>query len=431
MEISAIIKILAGFAGVLVVNRLKVPLGIALMAGGVALEFWAGRGLTQIGLDFIKALSRPELWLLMINISLITELGYFMAEGPNAQALIAGSRRLGGRYGHIMSLVAIPAAIGLVPMPGGALFSAPLVGETVKETGQTPEWKGSVNYWFRHVMEYWWPLYPVVIVTLSIFTMPTWQFMAMQAPFTVISIMAGYIFLLRPHLESLSVSPTDVTPPATSAVQVLMPIAFIVLCTMLLPGFYKVIVPKASPSAWKLLGMLTGLAGGLLWIAQVQRGDKSKKMFANLWTKKTGNMLMTLAGVMIFQSLLQASELLPEASRDLANYRMPIGVVIAILPFIAGLVTGIAIGFAGAAFPLVVGFMGAPGSQLTPMATLVLAFTMGYAGMMLSPVHLCFLLTKEYFMAPFSRMYQHLAPCVLTVVGAGLILHMLFQYLGW
>lgn len=431
MEVSAIIKILVVFAGVLAVNRLKTPLGIALMAGGVALEFWAGRSATQIGVDFIAALSRPDLWLLLINISLITELGYFMAEGPNAQAMIASSRRLGGKYGHIMSLVAIPAAIGLVPMPGGALFSAPLVGETVKETGQSPEWKAAVNYWFRHVMEYWWPLYPVVIVTLSIFTIPTWQFMAMQAPFTAISIAAGYFFLLRPHLQTLSVSLRDTPTSNGSAVHVLLPIFFIVLCTLLLPGFYKALTPTAGPSAWKLLGMLTGLVGGLLWIAQVRRGDKSKKMFANFWSKKTANMLMTLAGVLIFQSLLQTSELLPEASRDLSNYRMPVEVVIAFLPFIAGLVTGIAIGFAGAAFPLVVGFMGAPGSSLTPMATLVLAFSMGYAGMMFSPVHLCFVLTKEYFMAPFSKMYRYLTPCVLTVVGAGLILHVVFRYLGW
>ena len=101
------------------------------------------------------------------------------------------------------------------------------------------------------------------------------------------------------------------------------------------------------------------------------------------------------------------------------------------MPFIAGLVTGIAIGFAGAAFPLVVGLMSAEGSSLTPMATLVLAFTMGYAGMMLSPVHLCFVLTKEYFVAPFSRMYRYLVPCVLTVMAAGLLLHVLFRSLGW
>ena len=171
MEISAIIKILTSFAGVLIINRFKVPLGIALIIGGVGLEIWAGRNVVQIGADLVAGLSRPDLWLLLINISLVTELGYFMAEESNAQTIIAPTQRWGGRHGRLMSLVAIPAAIGLVPMPGGALFSAPLVGKTVEETDHTPEWKAAVNYWFRHVMEYWWPLYPVVIVTLSIFAL--------------------------------------------------------------------------------------------------------------------------------------------------------------------------------------------------------------------------------------------------------------------
>jgi uncharacterized protein len=113
--------------------------------------------------------------------------------GPSCRA----SRRLGGRHGRALSLVLIPASIGLVPMPGGALFSAPLVGETLREKHLPAAWKASVNYWFRHIFEYWWPLYPVVIVTLSIFSLKTWQFFSLQVPFTLVSLLAGWYFILR------------------------------------------------------------------------------------------------------------------------------------------------------------------------------------------------------------------------------------------
>lgn len=431
MELPAIIKIMLGFAGVLLLNRFKIPLGLALIGGGFFLECWVGKNVVDVFSDLLTALSRFDLWLLLINISLITELGYFMAEERNAQAIITATSRWGGRQGHIASLIAIPAAIGLVPMPGGALFSAPLVGKTVEDTEQPPEWKAAVNYWFRHVMEYWWPLYPVVIVTLSIFALSTWQFMAMQAPFTLVSIVAGYVFLLRCHVRTLTVKAQETATATSSAFRVLMPIMFIVLCTLLLPGVYRIWLPAFGPSVCKLLAMLTGLFGGLLWIVIQRRGKSEKKLFQYFLTGKTANMLMTLAGVMIFQSLLQFSNLLPLAGHELSSSRVPVEIIIAFLPFIAGLVTGIAVGFAGTAFPLVAGFMEVEGSGLTPMATLVLAFSMGYSGMMLSPVHLCFVLTKEYFAASFRRMYLYLAPCVLTVMAAGTGLHVLFRLMGW
>lgn len=431
MDVSAIVKILLSFSGVLLLNRFRVPLGLGLIGGGIFLEYWAGKVSAGIVSDIFMALSRFDLWLLLINISLITELGYFMSEDHNAQTIIAATRRWGGRHGYAVSLIAIPAAIGLVPMPGGALFSAPLIGESTKGIDQPPEWKAAVNYWFRHIMEYWWPLYPVVIVTLSIFTLNTWQFMAMQAPFTLVSIAAGYVFLLKGRVQSLTIN-SQQNPSATISVfRVLLPIVFIVLCTLILPGVFKVWLPYLGASVWKLLGMLSGLIGALLWIVMERQGKSEKRLFQHFWTKKTANMLMTLAGVMVFQSLLEASGLLPQASYELSNSHVPLEFIIAFLPFIAGLVTGIAIGFAGAAFPLVVGFMGVEGSGLTPISTLMLAFCMGYSGMMLSPVHLCFVLTKEYFMAPFHRMYRYLVPCVLMIMTTGIGLHVLFRIVGW
>jgi hypothetical protein len=150
-------------------------------------------------------------------------------------------------------------------------------------------------------------------------------------------------------------------------------------------------------------------------------------MFSDLASLKTLNVFVTLAGVMIFESLLDSSGLIPLAGRELSTGRVPIGLIIAFLPFLAGLVTGIAIGFAGAAFPIVVGFISAGEINLHPMAALVLAFSMGYAGMMLSPVHLCFLLTVEYFSASLIKVYKYILPCVMSVMAFGVILYQVLQ----
>jgi integral membrane protein (TIGR00529 family) len=366
----------------------------------------------------------------MLNITLILEFGYFMAEESNSNAIIQAAQRWGGRHGRVFSLILIPAAIGLVPMPGGALFSAPMVGQAVREDNWTPEWKAAVNYWFRHVLEYWWPLYPVVIVTLSIFTVEAWQFMAAQVPFTLISIAAGYFFLLRHHSRALRMPALASSANHGSVFRVVMPILLIVLCTLLLPPLFRHLFPGANAATGKLLAMLAGLLGGLLLLHNSRQAGR-RRLFCFLFTRKTGNVILTLGGVMMFQALLEASGLLPQAARQLTESHMPLPVIIGFLPFLAGLVTGIAIGYAGTAFPLIVGLMGVAGTGLTPISTLVLAFTMGYAGMMLSPVHLCFVLTREYFSSSYFRILPYLLPCVLTVAASGIGLHLLLKIPGW
>lgn len=425
MEISAVAKILIVFFAVLAASRLRIPLGVGLIGGGLALDLWSGKSLHALPADLWQALMRPELWLLTINITMIMEIGHFMSSTENGKAIVSLARRYGGRHGQAVSLILIPATIGLVPLPGGALFSAPLVGRTVENSNNSQEWKAAVNYWFRHILEYWWPLYPVVIVTLSIFTLQTWKFMLLQIPFTFVSLGAGYFFLLRHQTFSFNTDePAEKNLP--SIAHVLLPIAIIVSATLALPGIFRTILPNLNPASWKLLSMLAGLLVSMI-IIWLNRKKHSRKMFSDLASLKTANVFITLAGVMIFESLLDSSGLIPLAGRELSIGRVPIGLIIAFLPFLAGLVTGIAIGFAGAAFPIVVGFISAGDIGLQPMAALVLAFSMGYAGMMLSPVHLCFLLTVDYFSASFIKVYRYILPCVISVMAFGVILYQVLQ----
>lgn len=426
-----LVRVLLVFGGVLLVSRCRMPLGMALLLGGVGLDAWGLHSPAETGGNLLRALTRPELWLLVLNISLIVEIGQFMAARENVQTVIAAARRWGGRHGFVASLIAIPAVIGLVPMPGGALVSAPLVGESLAGYDQPPAWKAAVNYWFRHILEYWWPLYPVVIVTLSMFAIEAWQFMAVQIPFTVVSVAAGYFFLLRRDVGQPEEGEAGGSGEAGGLGGALGPILLIVGATLVLPEMGRAWLPAVSSAVRKMLAMLVGLVAALVWVFVRERRRGGRSMFRLVFTRKTANIVMTLVGVMVFQALLETSGLLPEASRRLAASRVPVAVIVALLPFLAGLVTGIAVGFAGVAFPLVVGFLSVPESGLTPLAALVLAFSAGYAGMMLSPVHLCFVLTNEFFMVPFGRVYRHVFPCVAGVLAAGLGFHLLYRLLGW
>ena len=425
MEIEATVKILTVFMAILIATRLKLQLGLSLIAGGIVLDLWAGRAGMLSG-DLAEALIQPELWLFLLNISLIIEFGVFMTESENSRALVSVVHRWAGRHGRVFGIILLPAILGLVPMPGGAMFSAPLVKKTVDGKDLSPEWKSAANYWFRHLCEYWWPLYPVVIVTLSVLPIPIWKFVLLQLPFTLASILAGVLFILWPQRRNLTLKAEEMESRKGGG-YVLLPLAIVAVSIMTLPQLLGWLLPSLSASVAKLLGMLIGLCLGLAVIARFRKGVVKEAMLKRFFTRKNLNILLTLVGVMFFKSLLESSGVIPEAGRELAAHNMPLIVVVGALPFLAGLVTGIAVGFAGTTFPLIVGLIAAEGSGLTVVAALPVAFGMGYAGMMLSPLHLCLLLTKDYFEANLFKIYRYLVPCVIVVMVFSVVLHLIFS----
>ncbi|MGQ9662783.1 MAG: DUF401 family protein [Kiritimatiellia bacterium] len=419
----AVLKIITVFVAVLLVTRCRVPLGISLALGGVALNLWAKLGPGRTVEHFVQALANPELWLMLAVTVFIIELARYFTQPRNADELVAATRRWGGRHGRVASLMALPAMIGLVPMAAGALFSAPFVEQAGSKMNGVPDWKTAVNYWFRHVWEYWWPLYPGVIVAMAVFQMKTSQFVLTQLPFTPVVVAAGYFFLIRPHLRLLAEEPLQGRMNSRRAIFLMCPLAIVIISVFAFPPLLRLMMPRGTEATQGLLSLLLGLvvAVGVALADDLRHG--SPQLFTMLWDGRSLDVLASLAGVLIFKFMLGKSGLLPVAGRELITSGIPPIVAVAALPFLAGTVTGVAIGFTGASFPLVVGLMTVEGSGLTPSATLVLAYGFGYAGMMLSPVHLCLLVSRDYFGSSLPRVYKAILPCVMTGLGYSMVAH--------
>jgi len=368
--------------------------------------------------------------LMLAITALITEFGRFMTENRNAEELVAATRRWGGRHGRTVSLIMMPAMIGLIPMPAGALFSAPFVEHAGRGMDKKAEWKSAVNYWFRHVLEFWWPLYPGAIIAMSLFEMDAWKFMTTQIFYTPVALLASYGFLVRSHWRSLV---DEGVPPAGSnrrALFILLPLVIVMLALFLVPAVVDRLLPHAEAASRRMMAVLIGLLAGLVLIVadDLRRGEV--RIFSSLLERRSVNVLITLAAVLIFKSLLQRSGLLPLAGRELLAIGIPIVLAVALLPFLAGLLTGIALGFTGVSFPLVVGLLASEEAGLTPSATLALAYGFGYVGMMLSPMHLCLLVTKDYFSADLRRIYRAILPCVGVVAAFSVVLYTALRLLG-
>ena len=126
-----------------------------------------------------------------------------------------------------------------------------------------------------------------------------------------------------------------------------------------------------------------------------------------------------IVGVGAYKHLLDAAAIVDAIPPFLLRMNLPEVVVIAAVPLIIGLITGVTLAFIAVSFPLLIPLMGGPDVN---MELVMLGFAAGFVGCLLSPVHLCLVLTREYFGASWGGIYRMLLPaCAAIMVVAALI----------
>ncbi len=320
-----------------------------------------------------------------------------------------------------VAMAALPATIGILPMPGGALFSAPLVDDC-DETGTVPpELKTKVNYWFRHIWEYWWPLYPGVLLAIDISGVSPGRFILLQLPMTFAAVAVGWFFLVRKipppchDNDEQARKQSGKTRQITGIFRAVAPIA-VVAITYTAIRIYVPAVSALNKYAPIVLGILAGMA-----FTHLKRPMTWARWRNIVCSKRVAKLIVLVAAVRIYgavvESKLPSGILLVEKARlEMSGWPAPTLVAIALIPFVSGLSTGLAIGFVGASLPIVMSFVGG-GSFANVAPALALAYACGYAGMLLSPIHVCLIVTNEHFKTNMARSILTLAPPVATLLA--------------
>ncbi|MBE9513569.1 MAG: DUF401 family protein, partial [Chloroflexi bacterium] len=125
--------------------------------------------------------------------------------------------------------------------------------------------------------------------------------------------------------------------------------------------------------------------------------------------------LLLLYAVMLYKATIEISGAAYTLLAVMETIRMPTLAILVVLPLLIGFATGLSLPFVGISFPLLLPFM-TSGSEVSSYAIL-LAYASGAVGYLLSPLHLCLILTTEYFKAPLGMVYRYLLP-PLVALGA-------------
>ena len=421
---------IGSFFLILVLVRFKIPLGAAVLVGGGVLGALFGLGPLQIGAAGLRGMFSPgSIGLGSITV-LLLGLSQTMRGAGQLEEIVKLAKSLLRR--PAVAMASLPALVGLLPMPGGALFSAPMVESAAGGAGESGGRLSAINYWFRHIWEHWWPLYPGVLLAVDYSGWAMDAYVLLQAPLCVFMIVSGLVIFRGAHPD---LHVRGGSPPAgakrrllknTSSIWIVPLIwgagTFLAWAILSSIGFSRLDVRKiAWLSALVKYGpLIVGLLISLLWTARLNRMGVGglRKIFAG---RSIYKLLLLVLSIMAFQRVLQETHAGSEMGSELQAMHVGVVVVVAALPFISGVVTGLAIGFVGISFPIIREMVTASPDEPMAASYIVLAYACGHIGMMLTPMHVCHVVSNKYFETPFAPVYKRTIPaaCImLTLVIA-------------
>ena len=395
--LPAVVKIITSLVLIVAVNRFLKRLLYSVLIGALFLGFWCGH--SPFSLLFIawqRFSSIDNLMLMVVIIEVISLSTLMSRSGVMADLVEAVQSRISRRA----ALAVLPAIIGLLPMPGGAYFSAPLVDSCDTERNIQSLLKTRINYWFRHIWEGWWPLYPSVLVAVDIMGVEIWQFMLVQIPVSLLTLFSGYWFLLRKVPVAARITNEKSTIQDRKNGQPLLVLITPIMVTIAVYTLITIFLPFIGQMN-KYLPMIVGLLTAVI-ILQVQRPQPAKEWRKVLFTKRTLFLVLLIAAVRIYGAVIDTplpSGLLPveQMRLELVQWGIPFLAVMALIPFFSGMAMGLTVGYVGASFPIVLSLLGPDASLMSILSACMLAYGIGFLGEMLTPMHVCLVVTNDYF----------------------------------
>jgi len=304
---------------------------------------------------------------------------------------------------RFLALIFPSLLMGVLPVPAGAMLSAPLVEESGNKIGLTPEVKTFLNYWFRHIFEFIWPIYPGIILAATILNIPVYTFILTLSPVAIVAALTGIGFGLK------KVSFPEIREKSSKGNTLKGILAFFLNAWPIVAIVILVLIIK--------LDIVISLFIIAFLCLFTTKPDK-REFFSILKESLSVKTITLIIAVMIFKQMLESSGLLPLIPLVFEYLRIPKILTLFAIPFFTGITSGLALVVAGVSFPILLPLMGNP----LNLTYVMFAYTAGVAGYLLSPIHLCLVTTIHYFKADTKKVYRLLLlPVVLLILSAFII----------
>ncbi len=331
--------------------------------------------------------------LLALAMGIIPMIGGVMERSGQMDRLVSNLR-----IGQRPSLVLSPALIGMLPVPGGALLSSPLVeGVGQRIAGRT---KAAVNVWFRHALFMVYPLDPTLIMSARIAGLGVYSVIPYLLPGFIAMTVVGWVFLMR------DVEGKIAYPDPFSARDLLPPLGII-----LLAPFLDFLLPKVFAlriTEWSTLLAVSCSLGLALLLSRLPW----REILQTIRSVSPWDFTLMIMAMFLFFQVFQTSGL-PEAMASLTLSEP----LLCMITFLLGVLTGRVYLPTSVVVPTYVRMLGS--STMHPHL-FALVFFSAILGYLVSPVHPCVSVSLEYFDTSISDYLRTMALPVLVALTPAL-----------
>ena len=394
------IALLLSITSILVLLRLKLAPGPSVFVGCLVLSLLILPPLQAPVLMFETVTNLGTLRLVGIIICSLT-----MSKLMEIKGLLLRLSHTLESVGPKLALHLVPAIIGLVPMPGGALVSATAVKGLTGRLGLSPAQATYVNFWFRHLWEASIPVYPAVIAASVVLAVPLGTVVTTMLPSIPLLALTGGIVSWR-VLKGVRSERTQ---------------------SLTVREFLDDLVRAAWPVLLLVGLVIGGLEAAFAFIIVVVVLSLQQRVTRDEFRKAVRyalgpRVMFLLFSVMLYKTVVEQSGAAYALFDDLSAMGVPTALMLLALPMLIGFATGLSVAFVGISFPLLLPFMG-NGDGLNS-AALFLAYVSGMVGYKASPLHLCLVLTVEYFQSRLGDVYRLIIPPLIAVIVVALLAYL-------
>ena len=341
---------------IITVARKNLPL--AIFCGALVLGLFTLPVITILE-KILFTLSDLSIIFLALAMGVIPMIGGAMKQSGQMDDLVNNMRI--GRKGL---MAASPAIMGLLPMPGGALLSAPILekgGEGVPD-----DLKVAINDWFRHLFVMIYPLSSALIASAKISDLSVYTAMLYLMPTFFFALFLGYLFFIRRVRGNINYTSTF------SLRKLIIPLG-IILIAPVLDFLLKKIIALPIQEIATLIGVSTA------FILAVSISSIKLNLWHIAKKMKAWNFTLIIITMFIFLHIFKASNI----ADLIAQIALPAVTLCVVAGFILGIATGRVLLPASIILPIYI-----TTAAITP-AVCALIYTSIFFGYVISPVHPC------------------------------------------
>jgi integral membrane protein (TIGR00529 family) len=353
-------------------------------------------GIFSLSLDvlsgvLVATIIDPSILLLALSVGVIPMIGGILETKGQMDQLVDNLR-----IGRKQIMVLTPALLGMLPMPGGALLSAPLINRVGQEID--PARKVAINLWFRHILLLIYPLGPAIIASAKMANLEVYQAIPYLMPPFVFMTIAGYALLLTGTGGKIRYAKTF------SLKELIVPV-FIILLAPLLDFTLKRLGVFAIAEVALLIAVTASCLAALIF-TRASRSD-----FKLAWTKmKPVKFSMIIIGVFLFLNVFKTTSIPVRIS----NFALSSSVLCVGVSLLLGFITGRTDAPASIVIPI---YLASFAKDTMTAPVFAITYFSIFLGYLLSPIHPCLVVTLEYFNAHIGRFFRVIfVPAILTII---------------